>query len=289
MARVIWKGAISFGLVHIPVNLHPGATSSGLDFDLLDKRDFAPVGYQRVNKRTGKEVAPDEIVKGYEYAKGEYVVVSDTDFREANVKATQTVEIRAFVDAREIAPCYFDTPYYLEPGKRAAKGYALLRETLRRTGRAGVATVVLRARQHLAVLMPVGRLLVLNTLRFADELRPAARLALPGENLKKAGVSAKELELAGRLVADMTEPWRPAAYKDTYRKDLLARIAEKVKRGATHEVGGDAEREPRQRGAQVIDLMAALKKSLGKGGGAARKGTRRRAPRRAGSADRRRA
>jgi DNA end-binding protein Ku len=266
VARVVWKGAISFGLVHIPVSLYPGATSSTLDFDLLDKRDFAPVGYQRVNKRTGKAVAADQIVKGYEYAKGEYVVVSDADFEQANVKATQTVEIRAFVEASEIAPCYFDTPYYLEPGRRAGKGYALLRETLRKTGRVGVATVVLRARQHLSLVMPVGRLLVLNTLRFADEIRPAAKLDLPAANLKTAGVSSKELDLAERLVKDMTEPWRPDAYKDTYRDDLLARIERKVKSGQTHEVGGDAEREPPRRSAQVIDLMAALKKSLdGKG------------------------
>jgi DNA end-binding protein Ku len=267
VARVVWKGAITFGLVHIPVSLYPGSTSSTLDFDLLDKRDFAPVGYQRVNKRTGKEVAPDQIVKGYEYAKGEYVVVSDADFEQANVKATQTVELQAFVAASEIAPCYFDTPYYLEPGKRAGKGYALLRETLRKTGRVGVATVVLRARQHLALVMPVGRLLVLNTLRFADEIRPTSGLDLPPVNPKTAGVSSKELGLAERLVEDMTEAWRPDAYQDTYRDDLLARIERKVKSGQTHEVGGDAQREPPRRGAQVIDLMAALKKSLdGKGG-----------------------
>jgi DNA end-binding protein Ku len=266
VTRAVWKGAISFGLVHIPVTLYPGSTSSTLDLDLLDKRDFAPVGYQRVNKRTGKEVAPDQIVKGYEYAKGEYVVVNDADFEQANVKATQTVEIQAFVDASEVAPCYFDTPYYLEPGKRAGKGYALLRETLRKTGRVGVATVVLRARQHLALVMPVGRLLVLNTLRFAGEIRPASGLDLPAANLKTAGVSSKELDLAERLVKDMTEQWRPGAYKDTYRNDLLARIERKVKSGQTHDVGGDAEREAPRRGAQVIDLMAALKKSLdGKG------------------------
>lgn len=267
MARAVWKGAVTFGLVNIPVTVYPGATSRTLDLDLLDKRDFAPVGYQRVNKRTGKAVAPGQIVKGYEYAKGEYVVVSEDDLREANVKATQTVEIQAFVAATEVAPCYFDTPYYLEPGKRAAKGYALLRETLRRTGQAGLATVVLRARQHLALVMPVGRLLVLNTLRFADEIRPASGLALPAESLKTVGVSAKEIGMAERLVSDMTEPWKPTAYKDSYRADLLARIRRKVKRGETHDVGGDAERERPRQGAQVIDLMAALKKSLESKGG----------------------
>jgi DNA end-binding protein Ku len=270
VTRAVWKGAISFGLVHIPVTLYPGSTSSTLDLDLLDKRDFAPVGYRRVNKRTGREVPPEQVVKGYEHAKGKYVVVSDDDVRQANVKATQTVEIRAFIAADEIAPCYFDTPYYLEPGKRAAKGYALLRETLRRSGRAGLATVVLRARQHLALLLPVGRLLVLNTLRFADEIRPARSLALPATSLKTVGVSAKELQMAERLVADMTEPWRPAAYKDNYRVALLSRIRRKAKRGETHDVGGDAEREAPRGGAQVIDLMAALKKSLDAKGGAKR-------------------
>ena len=134
MPRVVWKGAITFGLVHIPVNLYPGSTSAALDFDLLDKRDFAPIGYRRVNKRTGKEVDLDDTVKGYEYEDGRYVVMSEEDFRRANVKATQTVDIQAFVDAAEIPAYHFDTPYYLEPGKRGEKGYALLRETLRKTG-----------------------------------------------------------------------------------------------------------------------------------------------------------
>ena len=266
MPRVVWKGAITFGLVHIPVNLYPGSTASALDFDLLDKRDFAPIGYRRVNKRTGKEVGPDDTVKGYEYEDGRYVVMSEEDFKRANVKATQTVDIQAFVDAAEIPAYHFDTPYYLEPGKRGEKGYALLRETLRKTGRVGVANVVLRARQHLAVLMPVDRLLLLNTLRFAGEIRPVSKLRLPGLNLKQLGVSSKEMEMAARLVGDMTERWKPEAFKDTYRSDLLARIRQKVKTRKTHEVTEPAEGEAPRRSAEVIDLMAALKKSLdGKG------------------------
>ena len=141
MPRVIWKGAITFGLVHIPVNLYPGSTASALDLDLLDKRDYAPVGYRRVNKRTGKEVAPADTVKGFEYKDGQYVVLSEEDFRQANVKATQTVDILSFVDASGIPAYHFDTPYYLEPGKRGEKGYALLRETLRKSGLVGVANV----------------------------------------------------------------------------------------------------------------------------------------------------
>lgn len=224
MPRAIWKGAITFGLVHIPVALYPGSKPNELDLDLLDRRDSAPVGYQRVNKRTGKPVDKENIVKGYEYEKGRYVIVTDEDLRRANVKATQTVEIQAFVHGDEIAPYYFDTPYYLEPGKRGEKGYALLRETLKRTGRVGLATVVIRTRQHLAALMPVGDMLVLNTLRFAAEIRPARALRLPGSTSKGTGVAPKEIHMAARLVDDMTEGWQPERYRDTYRDDLLERI-----------------------------------------------------------------
>src|ERR1044072_8654448 len=155
MPRVLWKGAISFGLVHVPVSLYPASRSEGISFDMVDKRDFAPVGYKRYNKRTGKEVERENIVKGYEYEKGEYVVVTDEDFKQANVEATQTVDIVAFVNAAAVAPYYFDTPYYLEPGKRGEKGYALLREILLRTGRVAIANVVIRSRQHLAAVIPV--------------------------------------------------------------------------------------------------------------------------------------
>jgi DNA end-binding protein Ku len=273
MPRVLWKGAITFGLVHVPINLYPGSQSNTLDLDLLDKRDFAPVGYRRVNKRTGNEVAPEDIVKGYEYQEGEYVVVGEEDFQQANVKATQTVEIQSFIDASRIAPHYFDTPYYLEPGKRGEKGYALLREALRKTGRVGIAKVVIRTRQHLAVVMAVDRLLVLNTLRFADEIRPVKELELPAESLKEIGVSAKELEMATRLVEDMTDDWNPQAYKDSYRDDLLALIEKKVKRGQLHEVEQPDAGETRP-SAQVIDLMTLLKKSLDKQGGRTHEGER---------------
>src|SRR5262245_1761197 len=161
MPRVVWKGAITFGLVHIPVNLYPGTIARALDLDLLDKRDFAPIGYRRINKRTGKEVTPENTVKGYEYETGEYVVVSEEDFSQAEVQATLTLDIRSFVEAGDIAAYYCDRPYYLGPGKRGEKGYALLRETLRKTGRVGVASVVLHTRQHLAVVMPVERMLML--------------------------------------------------------------------------------------------------------------------------------
>jgi DNA end-binding protein Ku len=262
MPRVLWKGAISFGLVHVPVSLYPATRTDEVSFDMLDKRDFAPVGYRRYNKRTGEEVAWGEIVKGYEYEDGQYVVVSPEDFKQANVKATQTVEILSFVDAVSIDPYYFETPYYLEPGKRGEKGYALLREVLRRTKRVGIAQVVIRARQHLAALIPVDRLLILNTLRYPNELRPASELELPEAG--HAGISEKELKMAERLVEDMADAWDPKQYHDTYRDDLLARIKAKVKSGQTHVVTEEGEEapEPRQTGAEVIDLVALLQRSL---------------------------
>ena len=262
MPRVVWKGAIVFGLVHIPVSLYPASAAKGLDLDLLDRRDFAPVGYQRINKRTGKPVTSEDIVKGYQYEEGQYVVVTEEDMRQANVEATQTVDIQSFVEAAAIPPYFFDAPYYLEPGRRGEKGYALLRETLRRTGRVGLAKVVIRVRQHLAAVIPVGDVLVLNTMRYADEIRPVAELKLPEDRLEKIGVSKRELEMAERLVEDMSEDWAPEQYHDTYRKDLMARIEAKIDKGQTHEVTEAEEGAPAPTGGEVVDLMAMLKRSL---------------------------
>jgi DNA end-binding protein Ku len=266
MPRVLWKGAISFGLVHIPVSLYPASRSERLSFDMIDKRDFSPIGYKRYNKRTGEDISMDNIVKGYEYEKGEYVVVSDEDFKQANVEATQTVDIVAFVDAASVAPYYYDTPYYLEPGKRGEKGYTLLREVLRKTGRVGIANVVIRSKQHLAALIPLERMLLMNTLRFANEIRPASELDLPAEGLN--GVSEKELAMAERLVDDMTDTWKPEQFKDTYTADLMAQIEKKIGSGETHtltKASGESGAEPR-RGADVIDLVSLLRKSLDKKG-----------------------
>jgi DNA end-binding protein Ku len=273
MARVLWKGGISFGLVHVPVSLYPATKSEGLSFDMLDKRDFGPVGYKRYNKNTGEDVAWENIIKGYEYEKGQYVVVSDEDFKQANVKATQTVDILGFVDQASIAPYFFETPYYLEPGKRGEKGYALLRDVLKRTNRVGIAQVVIRARQHLAALIPFDRLLVLNTLRYPAEIRSPAELELP-ETGKTAGLTDKELQMGERLVEDMAEEWKPAQYKDTYRDDLMARIEAKIKSGHTHVVTpeGETPAEQPRTGAEVIDLVALLQRSLAKKGKGAEKG-----------------
>ena len=256
MARALWKGAISFGLVNVPVELHSAQKrSSELDLTMLDKRDLAPVGYKRVNKESGKEVPWKEVVKGYEYKDGEYVVLSAEDFRRANPEATRTVDIHAFVELADIAPQYFDTPYYLLPEKRGEKAYALLRETLQKAEKAGIATVVIRTKQYLAALVAQDELLVLNTLRYADELKEPAELKVP-----KAKVTAKELDMALRLVKDMEDDWHPEKFHDTYREDLLKRVKEKVKAGETEEI--TAPEKEKQKGAEVIDLMAALKKSI---------------------------
>ncbi|SPS01065.1 non-homologous end joining protein Ku [Cupriavidus taiwanensis] len=268
MSRIIWKGAIAFGLVNIPVVLRPASRSQSLDLDLLDVRDMAPVGYQRINKSTGKPVDKEHIVKGYQYAKDEYVLLNEEDFRRANVEATQTVDIVSFVDAESIPPYYFDTPYYLEPDKRGERGYALLHETMRRTGKAALALVVLRARQHLAAMLVHDDALVLNTMRFADEVLPIAELRLPkAASGKPTGAHAREIEMATKLVDDMTEDWAPEQYRDTYRDDLMARIEEKIDSGKTHQLTQPAAEEeaPRQ-GAKVIDMVALLRQSLGKRG-----------------------
>jgi DNA end-binding protein Ku len=260
MARGLWKGAISFGLVNVPVELHSAQKkSSELDMTMLDKRDLSPVGYKRVNKATGKEVPWDEVVKGFEYKDDKYVVLSEEDFRRANPEASKTVDIQAFVELSSIQPQYFDTPYYLVPGKRGEKAYALLRETLKKAGKAGIATVVIRTKQYLAALIAQDQILVLDTLRYADELKDVSELKIP-----EAKVTAKELDMAMRLVEDMSDEWKPEKYKDTYRHDLMKRIEEKVKAGETEEITEpEKERRP-EKGAEVIDLMQLLKKSVEK-------------------------
>ena len=263
MARGLWKGAISFGLVNVPVELFSAEKrSSELDLTMLDKRDLAPVGYKRYNKSSGEDVPWAEIVKGYEYEDGKYVVLSDEDFRRANVEAAKTVDIQAFVDAKDIPPLFFETPYYLSPGKRGEKAYALLRDALRKAGKAGIATVVIRTRQYLAAVMPQEDVLVMNTLRYADELKAADELGIPAAALH-AKASAKEIDMALRLIDDMSEKWNPDKFKDTYREDLLARIEEKVKAGQTEEITEPEKGAGREKkGAEVIDLMALLKKSV---------------------------
>lgn len=263
MSRAIWKGAISFGLVYIPVELYSAARSSTLDLTLLDSRDFEPVGYQRINKKTGKTVDWDDIVKGYEYKKGEYVALSDEDFRQANVKASQTIEITSFTKSADIAPAYYENPYHLVPTKGGEKGYVLLREALQRTEKVAVGSIVMRSRQHFGVISADERTLLFNTLRFPAEMRSLADLELKAPTAKIGGVSAKEVALAEKLLEEMSAPFKPEEYHDSYREDLKRRIAEKVRKHQTHVLTPKekAVRED-QKSAQVIDLMSVLKKSL---------------------------
>jgi DNA end-binding protein Ku len=271
MARALWKGAITFGLVNIPVELYPAEDRKTFKFSMLDKRDLSPVGYKRYSKSSGKEVDWSNIIKGYEYEKDQFVVLSDEDFRRANVKATQTIDIQAFVPADEIPAEYFESPYYLAPGTRGQKVYALLRETLRASKRIAIAQVVIRSTQHLAAVVVNGRALMLNTLRYEDELRNMNGLDLPANGLTAAGVTAKEIALAKRLVDDMTESWKPAKFKNTYHDDLMARIKQKIKQGQTKEITAPGKNEDElPRSAQIIDLAELLKKSLGKGGATAK-------------------
>jgi len=284
MARGLWKGAISFGLVNVPVELYSAQKrSSELDLTMLDKRDLAPVGYKRVNKASGKEVPWEDVVKGYEYENDKYVVLSEEDFRRANPEASKTVDIMAFVDLADIAPQYFETPYYLAPGKRGEKAYALLRDAMAKAGKAGIATVVIRTKQYLAALVAQDEALVLNTLRYHDELKNAKDLDIP-EKLEGHKTSAKELDMALTLIDDMADEWQPAQYHDTYHEDLLKRIEDKVKAGQTEQITEPDKEERAAKSAEVIDLMSLLKKSV-EGGrkGAARESEpeRERKPKRA--------
>src|SRR3982751_1343253 len=266
MARGLWKGAISFGLVNVPVELYSAQKrSADLDLTMLEQRDMAPVGYKRVNKATGKEVPWEDVVKGYEYEDDKYVVLSEEDFRRANPEASKTVDIMAFVDLADIAPQYFETPYLLAPAKRGEKAYALLRDAMAKAGKAGIATVVIRTKAYLAALVPQDEALILNTLRYHKELKSADDVDLP-EKLKGAKVSSKELDMALRLIDDMADEWQPAKYHDTYHEDLLTRIEDKIKAGQTEEITEPEKEEREPKRAEVVDLMALLKKSVESGG-----------------------
>ncbi len=262
-SRGLWSGAISFSLIHIPVSLHTASRATQLDLNLLDKHDFAPVGYQRYNKATGKVVQWNDVVKGYEYEKGEYVVLTDEDFRRANVEASRTIDIQAFVDREAIAPYYYDTPYYVAPEKNGEKVYALLREALTQSKKLAVATFVLRSRQYVAALLPDQEVLMLNTLRYEAEIQEHPQIA--SDAAKKAvSQNSRELQMALKLIDEMTEKWDPQAFHDTYREDLMKRIDEKVKSGQTHALT-QPEGEVVERatgGGKVVDLMSLLQRSL---------------------------
>ncbi|WP_349734298.1 Ku protein [Pseudomonas jessenii] len=268
MARAIWKGAISFGLVHIPVALVSATSSRGVDFDWLDSRSMDPVGYKRVNKVTGKEVTKEHIVKGVQYEKGRYVVLSEEEIRSAHPLSTQTIDIFSFVDGKQIPLQNIDTPYYLAPDKRGGKVYALLRETLSKTGKVALARVVLHTRQHLAALMPLESALVLVMLRWPAEVRSLNELAL-GSEVTNPELAKGERDMAKRLVEDMSAEWTPDDYRDGFEDKIMALVDKKAREGKIEDVE-TASGEEERKTADVIDLTELLKRSLGSGKAASR-------------------
>lgn len=263
MPQTIWNGHITFGLVSIPVALHPAESRDELDFTLLDKEDMSPIGYRKVNKATGEEVPHERITRGLEVAKGRYVIVSDADLRRASPERTRQIEIMSFVDPAEVEPKYFDRPYYLEAVPKQEKGYALLRETLRKSRKMAIATVVIHTRQHLAALVAEEEVLVLDLLRYPQELRDASRLNLPAKSVKALGITDKESKMAERLVEQMVGPWDPAKYRDEYRDELTAFIRKRVKAGKIEEPEVE-EPAPQKTKGKVIDIMSLLKQSVEK-------------------------
>ena len=260
MARAIWKGSISFGLVNIPIALYPATRREELKFRLLRKTDLSPVNYKRVAEKDGKEVPWDQIVKGYEYEKGKYVVLQDEDFQRVDIEATQTVDIQDFVELDEIDPIFFYKPYYLEPQKGGDKAYALLRDALKDSKKVGVAKVVIKTREYLAGVIPEDGALVLELMHFADELAETSKLHIP----KKVEVGKREMTMAKSLIDSMSSKWNPEKYKDDYREALMEVIEEKVEAG-----GKEIEEKPRKapKPTKVIDLVSVLQKSLEETGG----------------------
>ena len=264
MARAIWKGSISFGLVNIPIALYPATRREELKFRLLRKSDLSPVNYKRVAEKDGKEVPWDQIVKGYEYEKGRYVVLKDEDFERVDLEATQTVDIQDFVDQEEIDPMFFYKPYYLEPQKGGDKAYALLRDALKDSNKVGIAKVVIKTRQYLAGVKPEDGALVLELMHFADELADPQKLHVP----KNLEIGKREMTMAKSLIDSMSSKWEPQKYKDDYREALMEVIEEKVEAG-----GKEIEEKPKKalKPTKVIDLVSVLQKSLEQTGSAKKK------------------
>lgn len=253
--RAIWSGSLSFGLVNIPVRLYSGTNDrGGISFDLLRKNDLSPINYVRIARKDGKEVPYEDIVKGYEYKKGDYVVFTEEDFKKVDRKKTKTIDIQDFVKEQEIDPIYFEKPYFIEPEKGAGKPYALLRDAIKKSKKVAVAKFVLRNREHLGIIMPEGDLLVLEQLRFSDELRAPNGLELPSKNTK---ASAKEIDMALALINQLTEGFNPKEYKDEYSAELKEMIEAKAKGKKPKLRGGKTPKNT-----EVDQLMAALKKSL---------------------------
>ena len=260
MPRVIWKGAISFGLVHVPIAMYPASQETGIDFDWLDKRSMDPVGYKRINKRTGKEIERDDIVKGIKQESGDYVVLSEDEIKAAYPVSTQTIEIETFVKADRIPFTYLEKPYYLAPVAKGEKVYALLRDAMVAAGVVGVARVVMHTKERLCALIPDGDALLLNTIRWAEEIRPRDEIAFPGDG-KTVKPREGEMKMARQLIEDMTGDWKPADYADKFTAAIHALAAQRVKAGKTEKVTS-LEGEAEAPASNVVDLTELLKKSL---------------------------
>jgi DNA end-binding protein Ku len=258
--RAIWKGSISFGLVNIPIALYPATRKEELKFRLLRAKDLSPVNYKRVAEKDGKEVPWNDIVKGYEYEKGKFVVLKDDDFQRVDLEATQTVDIQDFVDLDEIDPMYFYKPYYLEPQKGGDKAYVLLRDALTDNKKIGIAKVVIKTRQYLAGVKPEEDVLILELMHFEKDLADPKTLHVP----RKMEAGKRELDMAKALIQSMSSEWKPEKYKDDYKEALMDVIEEKVERG-----GKEIEEKPRAKKApsKVIDLVSILQQSLEQSGG----------------------
>ncbi|MCX2920455.1 Ku protein [Stenotrophomonas rhizophila] len=262
MARPIWTGTLSFGLLNVPVSLMSGERNVDLHFRMLDSRDRKPIRFERVNADTGEEVPWKEIVKAYEYDKGSYVVLEEDDIRSAAPQSHEAVEVETFVDAATIDPRYYEKPYLLVPAKKAEKGYVLLRETLRSTGKVGIARVVVRTREYLCAVMPHGDALVLMILRYPQELVDPDEYKLPSGSLAEYRINSKETAMAEQLIASMSGEWKPDEYHDEFRERLHTLLKKRIKaKGGTTKV--EEEPAPREDDAtNVVDFMSLLQKSL---------------------------
>jgi DNA end-binding protein Ku len=263
MARPIWSGTLSFGLLNVPVSLMTGERSVDLHFRMLDSRSNTPVRYERVNAETGEEVPWKEIVKAFEYAKGSYVVLEPEDIKSASSEGREVVDVKAFVAADSIGPEYFEKPYFLVPGKKAEKGYVLLRETLKRTGRIGIARVVIRTREYLAAVMPRDNALMLMLLRYPQELVDAEEYKIPEGAASHYRISDKEIRMAEQLIESMSDEWTPADYRDEFRDRLRKVIEKRMKsKGVVQPTAEDEAAAPENATTNVVDFMSLLQQSL---------------------------
>ena len=262
MARSIWKGAIAFGLVNIPVGLTSAESRPDIQLHMVDSKNHARIRYERVNADTGEEVPWDRMVKGYEHDDGKFILLTEEDLEAAQPKLTKTIEIESFVSLDDIDPILFDKPYYLEPDKRGRKAYALLREALRQTGKAGISKVVIRTREYLSAMFVRDDVLILMLLRFPQEILASAKLELPPSTEAEFQPKKNEMDLAMRLIEEMTGKWQPDEYHDEYREALMAFIEKKISGGEAVEDVKQGDVHEESEGGNVLDLAEYLKRSI---------------------------